>query len=68
MATGDKYIGEWEGGKKNGKGKIVFIQVIIHLLMGMSMKESLKMEIGKDKVLTRGLIKAITKDNGLLIK
>jgi len=25
MATGDKYIGEWEGGKKNGKGKIVFI-------------------------------------------
>jgi len=32
------------------------------------MKESLKMEIGKDKVLTRGLIKAITKDNGLLIK
>lgn len=43
-------------------------QVYIYLRMATFIKDSLKMEIGRDKVLILGLIKAIIKVNGLLIK
>lgn len=43
-------------------------QAYIYLQMGTFIKDNLKMEIGRDKVLILGLIKAIIKVNGLLIK
>lgn len=54
--------------KDNGPKVRKMAQVYIYLRMATFIKDSLKMEIGRDKVLILGLIKAIIKVNGLLIK
>jgi hypothetical protein len=54
--------------KDNGPKVRKMAQVYIYLQMATFIKDSLKMEIGRDKVLILGLIKAIIKVNGLLIK
>ena len=64
MATGDKYEGDWEGGKKNGKGKIFMTQGCIFLQTEISMKDSSKMETDKEKEHTLGSTKATIEENG----
>jgi hypothetical protein len=54
--------------KGNGPKVRKMAQAYIYLQMGTFIKDNLKMEIGRDKVLILGLIKAIIKVNGLLIK
>jgi len=64
MATGDKYEGDWESGKKNGKGSNLFIQVFMFLPTVIFTKENFRMETDREKVLTLGLTKATTEANG----
>ena len=68
MATGDKYEGEWQAGKKNGKGISLFIQVCTFLPMEISTKASSRTETGKAKVHTLGLTKVTTRESGWLTR
>jgi hypothetical protein len=58
MATGDKYEGDWEGGKKNGRGNLLLIQVFTYLRTVISMKDNFATETDKVRAATPGLIKA----------
>lgn len=68
MATGDKYEGDWQAGKKNGAGTQFLMQDYTTLQMETSTMASLRMAIGRASGPILGPIRAITKESGWVIK